>query len=93
MQLSDIESDAQVFAKEGQVAIGAVRRVMPGAIEVYIENHGQAEITLDQISAIHDGKVVLIIDKLPDDLRAAIDHAHDLERKSIWDSRRYDPLV
>ncbi len=93
MQLSDIENDAQVFAKEGQVAIGAVRRVMPGTIDVYIENHGQVQITLDQISAIHDGKVVLMIDKLSDDLRAAIEHAHDRELNDITDRWKNDPLV
>ncbi len=93
MKLSDIENDAQVFAKEGQVAIGAVRRVMPGAIEVHIENYGQVKLTQNQISAIHDGKVVLAINKLSDDLRAAIDHAHDRELNDVADRGKNDPPV
>ncbi len=93
MQLSDIENDAQVFAKEGQVAIGAVRRVMPGSVDVYIENYGQAKITLDQVSAIHDGKVVLAVDRLSEDLRVAIEHAHDRELGDIAGRGKNDPPV
>jgi hypothetical protein len=93
MQLSDIENDAQVFAKEGQVAIGAVRRVMPGAIDVYIENHGEVKISQDQISAIHDGKVVLAVDKLSEEVRTAIEHAHDLELGDIAGRGKNDPPV
>ncbi|WP_162798602.1 hypothetical protein [Sulfitobacter sp. SK012] len=93
MQLSDIENDAQVFAEEGQVAIGAVRRVMPGSIEIYIENYGQTTLTQDQILAIHDGKVVLAIDKLSNELRTAIVHAHDRELSDLAGRGKNDPPV
>jgi hypothetical protein len=93
MQLSEIENEAQVFVKEGQVAIGAVRRVMPNAIDVYIENHGEVKISQDQISAIHDGKVVLAVDKLSEEVRTAIEHAHDLELDDIAGRGKNDPPV
>lgn len=64
---------------------------MPGTIEVHIENYGQVMLTLNQISTIHDGKVVLAIDKLSDDLRAAI--AHDHETKDVADRGKDDPPV
>lgn len=93
MKLSDIRDDAQVFAKDGQVAIGAVRRVTPHGIEVHIENYGEVKLTQDHIAAIHDGKVVLAIDKLSDDLLVAIGHAHDLELNDIADRGKDDPPV
>lgn len=69
------------------------RCVMPSIIDVYIENHGLVKITQNQISAIHDGKVVLAIDKSSDDLRAAIEYAHDRELDDVADREKNDPKV
>lgn len=93
MKLAEIQKDAQVFAQEGQVAVGAVRQVKPSSIEVYVENYGQVELTPDQISSAHDGKVVLALDKLSDDLRAAIAHAHDRELPDVAGRGENDPPV
>ncbi len=66
---------------------------MSGVLDVYIENYGPVKITLDQISAIHDGKIVLTIDKLSEDLRTAIEHAHDRELDDIAGRGKNDPPV
>lgn len=79
MRLSDIRRDWQVFARDGAVAIGAVRDVSATAIEVYIEAYGDVTLDPDQIASAHDEKVVLDLAALPEDLRDAIKRAHDGE--------------
>jgi hypothetical protein len=79
MTFDDIRRDMPVFAREGSTAIGAVRGVGNGRLTVYIEGYGDVNVTPDNIASAHDGKVVLRTDTLNDDVRRAIDHAHDQE--------------
>ncbi|ASJ73525.1 hypothetical protein [Granulosicoccus antarcticus] len=79
MPYTRIQSEDAVFINEGTVGIGAVREVHTDHIIVYIERFGDQRISADEISAVHDGKVVLAFDKLPDDVREAVLHAHDAE--------------
>lgn len=79
MKFEGITTEWEVFAREGTVGIGGVRRVNRSSLLVYFENFGEAEIGYDQISAVHDGKVVLDFEKLPSELKTAIEHAHDIE--------------
>ncbi len=79
MSLSEIAPEWQVFAEEGAVGIGAVRRVTPRALVVYIEAYGEVQVTADQIASAHDGKVILNVDTFDPRTQEAIRHAHDGE--------------
>ncbi|WP_102110158.1 hypothetical protein [Oceaniglobus roseus] len=79
MSLSNIQREWEVFATLGKPGIGAVREVMRDHLLVHVEGYGEVPVTADQISEAHDGKVMLDMDALNDELRAAIAHAHDAE--------------
>ena len=79
MPFSDVRRDWAVFAREGDVAIGAVRAVGPDRLTVYVEGFGDVSVAADQVAAVHDAKVVLYLERMPADVRAAIAHAHDRE--------------
>ncbi len=79
MKLQDIRRDWPVFPGEGMVAIGAVRDILKDHITVYIEGFGDHRIEPHQIASVHDTKVVLNPDKLPEDVSEAIARAHDSE--------------
>ncbi len=79
MKLADIQKDWQVFAREGTRAVGAVRGVSAGRIDVYIEGYGDVVLGPEQVETVHDTKVVLAMAALSEELRAAIARAHDRE--------------
>ncbi|MBV6658412.1 MAG: hypothetical protein KI785_11660 [Devosiaceae bacterium] len=79
MRLETIQPEAVVFAAEGTVGIGGVRRVDGQSVLIHIENYGELRLEAHQIKAIHDGKVILDVPKLPADVQNAIGHAHDRE--------------
>ncbi|MEO0938921.1 MAG: hypothetical protein AAFY38_12280 [Pseudomonadota bacterium] len=81
MSLAEITIEWEVFASEGSTGIGGIRAVHPKHLLVHFENYGEANITADQIAAAHDGKVILNLKALPQDLLTAIGHAHDGEAK------------
>jgi hypothetical protein len=78
---NDIEIGFQVYAVEGGEEFGAVRGYMPqtNALVVYIENAGDFVIPLEAIQRVHDGKVIVDVERLDARVRAAIAHAHDRE--------------
>jgi hypothetical protein len=69
----------QVFVEEGGEEVGAVREIHRDHILVYIENAGDFRVGPDAIRSVHDGKVLLDAAALDENLRAAIEHAHDEE--------------
>jgi hypothetical protein len=69
----------QVYLEEGGEEIGAVRDVHHEYLLVYVENAGDFKIGPDAIVRVHDGKVVLDVNKLDDEVRNAISHAHEQE--------------
>lgn len=74
--------DDQVFEREGGEVFGAVRAVQPNGqpeLLIYVENAGEFTVSLEAVSASHDGKVVLRAADLSDELRAAIRRAHERE--------------
>ena len=79
MRFENITPEAQVFASEGTVGIGGVRRIDKDTLLIHIENYGEFHLRRDQIKAAHDGKVILDVEKLPADVQHAISHAHDRE--------------
>ncbi|MDQ3828244.1 MAG: hypothetical protein M3361_02815 [Candidatus Tectomicrobia bacterium] len=78
---SRIEIGFQVYAVEGGEEFGAVRGYVPqtNALVVYIENAGDFVIPLEAIQGVHDGKVIVDVERLDARVRTAIAHAHDRE--------------
>ena len=72
-----------VFVHDGEKAFGAVRRLHPGVIIVYIENAGDFEVPLSAVKEVHDEKVVLNSGKLDQRLKDAIRRAHTGEDPRI----------
>jgi hypothetical protein len=66
----------QVFLEEGGEEIGAVRMVAKDHVVIYIEGAGDFTLTGPEIAAVHDGKVRLDPEKLPETLLAAAQAAH-----------------
>jgi hypothetical protein len=81
MSLSEIAPEWQVFAEEGAIGVGAVRKVTPRALVVYIEAYGEVPVTAAQIASAHDGKVVLKVETFDSRTQEAIRHAHDRESR------------
>ena len=79
MPTRDVTVDFEVFAHEGEHAIGAVREIHPDHLIVWIENRGDTRIDAEHIARAHDGKVLLVEDGLPGELVEAIARAHDAE--------------
>lgn len=81
MSLAEIRTEWEVFPAEGTVGVGAVREVHKGHLVVYIEAFGEIDVHAAQITAAHDGKVVLDVSAFDSKVQAAISHAHDRETK------------
>ena len=79
MPTRDVTVDFEVFAHEGEHAIGAVREIHPDHLIVWIENSGDTRIDAEHVDRAHDGKVILAEHGLPETLLAAIARAHDAE--------------
>ena len=86
MPLSSIRVEDELFVKDGETGIGAVRDVRPDHLIVHIEGYGELEIGPDHIADAHDGKVMLRRDQLPQDVQDRIEHVHDGEYRRPSDS-------
>lgn len=85
MSTQEIRRDWLVFDRDGGVGIGAVRRVDPDALLVYIEGYSEITVHASDIASAHDGKVVLRAERLPQEVQDAIRHAHDRETRGAGD--------
>ncbi|MET3651476.1 hypothetical protein [Dyella japonica] len=76
-----IQEGDMVFVADGEDGIGSVRRLLSGghALVVYIENGGDFEIPVSAVRAVHSGKVVLDLDRLPTPVLEAIGNARKSE--------------
>lgn len=79
MSFSAIREEWAVFAHDGEVSIGSVRRVQSNGLLVYIENYGEVVLGKKDIARAGEGKVVLEPDCLSQKVLDAIAHAHDRE--------------
>jgi len=79
MTTEKIQTGFDVFLHDGENAIGAVRKVTPLEITVYIENAGDFVVPRGAIKAVHSGKVILTTDKIASALKQAIGRAHQGE--------------
>lgn len=80
MSYDAIQEEWAVFARDGDVNIGAVRRVQRDGLLVYIENYGEVTLGRTDVARASEGKVLLKPDCLSEEVLAAIAHAHDQER-------------
>lgn len=82
IDLDDIRVGDQLFCSAREPStFGSIRSVdrRSGRVVAWIENHGQTVLPREWITAVHDEKVDLDWDLLPDDFRTWIEHAHDRE--------------
>jgi len=90
-----IREDFEVYAHDGDVAFGAVRKVKPHGrpeIVVYVENAGEFTVPFAAVRDVHDGKVVVDCARLDRKLREAIGHAHAGEDPDIADKPDEPPV-
>jgi len=66
-----------VFLHDGEVAVGAVRRVSP--LTIFIENAGDFVVPASAVHEVHFNKVILDGGKLDANLHDAIGRAHRSE--------------
>lgn len=83
MSFNAIAEDWAVFAHDGDVSIGAVRRIRSDRLQVYIENHGDVTFGKKDVAWAGEGKVVLQPNCLSEDILDAIAHAHDRESGKV----------
>ena len=74
-----VEVGHMVFVADGQMGVGGVREVRDDEMVVNIQNAGDHVLPLDAVSAVHDGKVVLDLQKLDARVVEALRHVHDAE--------------
>src|SRR5690348_17523608 len=76
-----IEPGFMVFVADGELGVGAVREVHASSRElvVNIENGGDFTLPAEAIRDVHEGKVILDVDHLPQAMRKALHHPHDAE--------------
>lgn len=75
-----IQVGFQAFTKDGGEEFGAIKEVSAkGNLVVYVENAGEFMVSVDAVKSVHSQKVIFDINKLDDQLRKAIGHAHDAE--------------
>lgn len=77
--MSRVQVGDQVYLKEGGTMFGAVRAVRAHGLQIYVENSGDFDVKAEAVAAVHDGKVLLNLEKLGPALRTAISHAHMAE--------------
>ena len=83
MSREPIREGFDVFVHDGEKAVGAVRRVSPREITVYVENTGDFIVPLSSVQDVSSGKVTLNCAKLDAPLKRAIGHAHAGEDPNI----------
>jgi hypothetical protein len=74
-----VQVDDQVFLEEGGEEIGAVRKVAPDHLVVYIEAAGDFNVPGTWVHATHNGKVVLDPEQCDEVFLAAARGAHERE--------------
>jgi hypothetical protein len=75
-RLPPIEVGYQAFAKGSEEEFGAVRQVRPQDLVVYIEDAGDTIIPIAAVTDVVEGKVIIDIQRLDDNVRRAIASAH-----------------
>ena len=83
MMEEPIREGFDVFVHDGDKAVGAVRKVSPRELVVYVENAGDFIVPLSAVVEVQAEKVVLNCAQLEYRLRRAIGHAHEGEDTNL----------
>jgi hypothetical protein len=83
MMEEPIREGFDVFVHDGDKAVGAVRKVSPRELVVYVENAGDFTVARSAVKEVQAEKVVLDCAKLEHRLRRAIGHAHEHEDPNL----------
>ncbi len=75
----NVELGAPVHLHEADDPIGAVRKIQPDHLLVWIEGAGDFIIQPREVASSHDGKLVLDEQRLEPQLKDAIRRAHQRE--------------
>ena len=75
-RLPPIELGYQAFAKGSEEEFGAVRQVRPQDLVIYIEDAGDTVVPLSAVIEVIEGKVIVDLQKLDENVRRAIANAH-----------------
>jgi hypothetical protein len=68
-----------VFVADGEMGVGGVREVRGSEMVVNIQNAGDFVLPMSAVRDVHDGKVVLDLQKLDAPVLEALRHVHDAE--------------
>lgn len=79
MSIDAIGEGSAALAHDGDVNIGAARRIQSNGLLVYIENYGEVTLGRKDVVRASEGKVALQPDRLSQEVLEAIAHAHDQE--------------
>ncbi|MEA5124241.1 hypothetical protein [Xanthomonas floridensis] len=82
--MQQIEIGQMVFLRDGEIGVGAVRDLRNDGTElvINIENGGDFVLPVSAVRDVHSGKVLLDVDRLPEDVRNALRHVHDSELRT-----------
>ena len=83
MSLADITLEDQVFADDGELAVGAIRLIRPDHLIAWVQNYGEVELRPAQIAWARHGKVRIDPETLPPALRAHLDSARNGEIRKV----------
>ncbi|MDG2526094.1 hypothetical protein P6166_12080 [Stenotrophomonas sp. HITSZ_GD] len=76
-----IEAGQLVFVADGEIGVAGVREVRPheDTFVINVQNGGDFVLPMSAVKDVHSGKVILAVDKLPEDVREALRHPHAAE--------------
>ena len=75
-RLPPIEIGYQAFAQGAEEEFGAVRQVRPQELLIYVEDAGDTVVPLSSVIDVIEGKVIVDVQRLPENVQQAIAKAH-----------------
>ena len=74
-----VEVGQMVFVADGAMGVGGVREVREAELVINIQNAGDMVLPMDAVRDVHDGKVLLDLQRLEPSVIEALRHVHDAE--------------
>ncbi|MBM2577255.1 hypothetical protein JQC91_13180 [Jannaschia sp. Os4] len=83
MGLADITLEDQVFADDGDLAVGGIRLIRPDHLIAWFEGHGEEELRPANIEWARHGKVRVDPETLSPELRMHLESARNGEIRKV----------
>jgi hypothetical protein len=80
-----VQEGFDVVLHDGDVIVGAVRKIVQDGFLVYVEAAGDFVVQNGAVKEVADGRVVLDRARLDSKMLSAIKHAHDREDPNVAD--------